>query len=115
MRPKSPLSIALPDLTPPTEVAPGPPAPEPPPAIGPAPPLLAAEGTLPLPSLPAPPAIAETYMAAEAPAPPQVTITIERIDIAMAPQPPSPAPSRPPIERSSGFAAYARARRGIPR
>jgi hypothetical protein len=49
------------------------------------------------------------------PMPPQVTIAIERIDIALAPPPVSPTANRPAIARTSGFAAYARARRGIPR
>jgi hypothetical protein len=47
--------------------------------------------------------------------PPQVTIAIERIDIALAPPPAPPTPTRPAIPRTSGFAAYARARRGMPR
>jgi hypothetical protein len=47
--------------------------------------------------------------------PPQVTIAIERIDIALAPPPAPPIPTRPAIARTSGFAAYARARRGMPR
>jgi hypothetical protein len=46
---------------------------------------------------------------------PQVTIAIERIDIALAPPPVSPTPNRPTIHRTSGFAAYVRTRRGIPR
>jgi hypothetical protein len=49
------------------------------------------------------------------PLPLQVTIAIERIDIALAPPPAPPAPTRPAIPRTSGFAAYARARRGMPR
>jgi hypothetical protein len=47
--------------------------------------------------------------------PPQVTIAIERIDIALAPPPAPPALPRPAIPRTTGFAAYARARRGMPR
>jgi hypothetical protein len=47
--------------------------------------------------------------------PPQVTIAIERIDIALAPPPVALTANRPAIPRTSGFAAYARARRGIPR
>lgn len=49
------------------------------------------------------------------PLPPQVTIAIERIDIALAPPAPTHRPAAPPAPRTSGFAAYARARRGIPR
>jgi hypothetical protein len=47
--------------------------------------------------------------------PPQVTIAIERIDIALAPPLAPPPLPRPAIPRTSGFAAYARARRGMPR
>ncbi|MGD9535605.1 MAG: hypothetical protein AB7P52_03695 [Alphaproteobacteria bacterium] len=45
---------------------------------------------------------------------PAVSVSIGRIEIEVAP-PPAPAASRPPVERTRGFAGYARARRGQPR
>jgi hypothetical protein len=84
------------------------PTPLPAEAAGPAP-VLALE--LPVPSPPFPPAA--TDQPASEPVAPQITIAIDRIDIAFAPAPRSPAPVA--IPRSSGFARYARARRGVPR
>jgi hypothetical protein len=55
----------------------------------------------------------------EAPAGPEarasgVSVSIGRIEIEVAP-PPAPVAARPRIERTRGFAGYARARRGQPR
>jgi hypothetical protein len=79
-------------------------------AAGPAP-VLALE--LPVRSPPFPPAL--TDQPASEPVAPQITIAIDRIDIAFAPAPAPRSPASVAIPRSSGFAAYARARRGLPR
>jgi hypothetical protein len=87
------------------------PIPAPTEATGPAP-ALALEAPVSSP-LPFPPAAAD--QPASEPVAPQITIAIERIDIAFAPPPAPRSPAPVAIPRSSGFAAYARARRGLPR
>jgi hypothetical protein len=46
--------------------------------------------------------------------PPGVTVSIDRIQVIMEPPPRPTAPQRPSIQ-PLGFAAYVRARRGVPR